>query len=394
VSEDSLTAQEAEFEAIVARLRQEVERGEADLEGAPGERYPARRREADSLWAVSAERPFLSRPGPFGRARGIALRPAKSVLRKMMRWYVEPLAAEQRRFNAASLRLADALSERDDANRSAAEELVGTLAHQHDELRTRLDATVEQTRSGELEERLTRLERRERPAAAAAASSAAPPPGPAASVPDYFAFESRMRGSTESIRERQRPYVDDFREAAPVLDIGCGRGEFLVLLREAGIEVRGVDLDADMVAYARGEGLDVEQADAAEYLQGLEDGSLGGIFAAQLVEHLPAPTLVRLLELAAAKLRPGGVLVAETINPLSPLALRNYYADLTHAQPLVPETLELLARQAGFGSVELRYLNAPEERLAEPDDPVIAANVSRLNELLFGPLDYAIFARS
>jgi SAM-dependent methyltransferase len=395
VSEDSLTAQEAELEAIVARLRREVERGEADLEGATRERYPARRREADSLWAVSAERPFLSRPGALGRARGFALTPVKSVLRRMMRWYVEPLAAEQRRFNAALLRLADALSERDDANRSAAEELVATLARQHDELRARLDATAEQTRTGaELEERLTRLERRERPAVAAAAASAAPPPVPAASVPDYFAFESRMRGSTESIRDRQRPYVDDFREAAPVLDIGCGRGEFLVLMREAGIEARGVDLDADMVAYARGDELDVEQADAVEHLHGLEDGSLGGIFAAQLVEHLPAPTLVRLLELAAAKLRPGGLLVAETINPLSPLALRNYYADLTHAQPLVPETLELLARQAGFDSVELRYLNAPEERLAEPDDPVIAANVRRLNELLFGPLDYAIVARS
>jgi SAM-dependent methyltransferase len=213
-------------------------------------------------------------------------------------------------------------------------------------------------------------------------------------VPDYFAFESRMRGSRESIRERQRPYVDDFRDAAPVLDVGCGRGEFLVLLREAGIEARGVDLDADMVAYARGEGLEVEQADAVRYLQSVEDGALGGVFAAQLVEHLPAPALVQLLEVAAAKLRRGGLLVAETINPLSPLALRNYYADLTHAQPLVPETLELLARQAGFGTVELRFLNAPEERLVEPPDPVLAGNVTRLNELLFGPLDYAIVART
>jgi O-antigen chain-terminating methyltransferase len=203
-----------------------------------------------------------------------------------------------------------------------------------------------------------------------------------------------MRGSTESIRERQRPYVDDFRDAAPVLDLGCGRGEFLGLLREAGVEAHGVDLDADMVAYARGEGLEVEHADAIEHLQGLENGSLGGIFAAQLVEHVPAPTLVRLLELAAAKLRPGGLFVAETINPLSPLALRNYYADLTHAQPLVPETLELLVRQSGFGEVELRFLNAPEERLVEPPDPVIAANVSRLNDLLFGPLDYAVVART
>jgi O-antigen chain-terminating methyltransferase len=203
-----------------------------------------------------------------------------------------------------------------------------------------------------------------------------------------------MRGSTESVRERQRVYVDDLRGAAPVLDVGCGRGELLSLLRDAGIEARGIDADADMVAYARGDGLDVQQADVVEYLGTLADGELGGIFMAQVVEHLPPDVLLRTLELAAAKLRRGGVLVAETINPLSPIALRNYFADLTHAQPLVPETLELLARQSGFAETEVRYLNAPAERLAEPDDPVIAANVRRLNELLFAPLDYALVART
>ena len=71
-----------------------------------------------------------------------------------------------------------------------------------------------------------------------------------------------MRGSTADVRERQRPYVDDFRDAAPVLDVGCGRGELLGLLRDAGIDASGIDADADMVAYARGEGLAVEQADA------------------------------------------------------------------------------------------------------------------------------------
>jgi O-antigen chain-terminating methyltransferase len=390
VSEHSLIAQETEFKAILARLRAEVERWETGFDGDSGaDAFPSRRREAEALWAVSAERPFFSRPGPWGRVRGLALRPAKSVLRKVMRWYVEPLAADQRRFNAAVLRLADALSDTDEAARARLEKRLDVCL---DEQRA---ATAAEARHGmELEERLTRLERRDRPAAAAAPTRPAPVPAAQVSVPDYFSFESRMRGSTESIRERQRPYVDDFRDAAAVLDIGCGRGEFLALLRDAGIEARGVDLNADMVAYARGEGLEVEHEDAVEYLQSLEDGSLGGIFAAQLVEHVPAPTLVRLLELAAAKLRPGGLLVAETINPLSPLALRNYYADLTHAQPLVPETLELLAKQAGFGNVELRYLNAPEERLVEPPDPVIAANVSRLNELLFGPLDYAIVART
>jgi SAM-dependent methyltransferase len=207
----------------------------------------------------------------------------------------------------------------------------------------------------------------------------------AAALPDYFAFESRMRGATALVRERQRPYVEVFRDAAPVLDVGCGRGELLSLLRDAGVDARGVDADADMVAYARGEGLAVEQADLIEHLERLGDASLGGIFAGQVVEHLPPGPLFRFLELAHAKLRPGGLLVAETINPLSPIALRNYFADLTHAQPLVPETLALLAREAGFAHVETRFLNPPEDR--PPDvDPHVA-------EILFAPLDYAVHAR-
>jgi SAM-dependent methyltransferase len=382
------SAQDAEFDAIVERLQYELDVAEQALAVVDGQDpVAARRQEAESLWAVSAERPFFSRPGALGRARGLALRPVKAGLRKLMRWYVEPLATDQRRFNAAVLRLADALAEREEGGRAAHERRLDGVDAELRGLDQRLRLLVE------LEERLTRLERRRREPAARA-PEVAPAISPPAALPDYFAFESRMRGSTETIRERQLPYVEDFRDAAPVLDVGCGRGEFLALLRDAGIEARGVDLDPDMVAYAYGEGLDVVEGDAVAYLEGLEDGSLGGIFAAQLVEHLPAPALVRLLELAAAKLRPGGLLVAETINPLSPLALRNYYADLTHAQPLVPTTLELLARQSGFSAVELRYLNEPEERLVEPDDPVIAANVRRLNELLFAPLDYAIVART
>jgi SAM-dependent methyltransferase len=384
VSKQAPIAQEADFEAIRARLQAEVERADGRLSEDPDDRFSLLRHEAERRWSVSAERPFLYRAGAWGQARGLLLVPIKGSLRKLMRWYVEPLAVDQRRFNAALLKLVDALSERADAG-------LGRLEQRLGELDPRVEA--QGRRESELEERLTRLERRERPALAPTAPRAADEPRGQPVFPDYFAYESRMRGATEVVREKQRGYVEDFRRAAPVVDLGCGRGEFLLLLREAGLEAKGVDVDADMVAYARGEGLEVEHTGAVEYLESLADGSLGGIFAAQLLEHLPASTVVRLLELAAAKLRPGGLFVAETINPLSPLALRNYFADLTHAQPLVPETLELLARQAGFASVETRFLNEPEEKLVEPDDPTIAANVRRLNELLFGPLDYAIVAR-
>ena len=361
-----ISSSEIDVSDLFERLREELSRGVAAGDARGGD-FAATRALAERFWPVTAEREAGGGPKGF----------AKRVLRKLMRWYVEPLAADQRVYNDSVLKLVDALSERADSNAAA---------------RERSERLVR-----ELEERLARLERRG--TGSAGGGGAAPPvtvaaQPAAAALPDYFAFESRMRGSVDAIRDRQRRYVDDFRDAAPVLDIGCGRGELLELLREAGVEARGIDADADMVAYARGEGLDVEQADLVRHLESLEDGSLGGIFMGQVVEHLPPSVLTRALFLAAAKLRPGGLLVAETINPLSPIALRNYFADLTHAQPLVPETLELLARQSGFVETEIRFLNEPAERLTEPDDPVIAANVRRLNELLFAPLDYSLVART
>jgi SAM-dependent methyltransferase len=355
--------EEIDVAVLFERLREELRHGavQGDSRGAE---FASTRALAERFWPVTAEREAGG--GPKGAV--------KRFLRKLMRWYVEPLAADQRVFNDSVLKLVDALSERADSSAAAREQAERLVR--------------------ELEERLARLERRGAGGVGAAAPVTVAAQPAASSVPDYFAFESRMRGSTDAIRDRQRRYVEDFREHGPVLDIGCGRGELLGLLREAGIDARGIDADADMVAYARGEGLDVEQADLLAYLAEVEAGSLGGIFMGQVVEHLPVQTLVESLRLAVAALRPGGVLIAETINPLSPIALRNYFADLTHAQPLVPETLELLARQAGFAETEIRFLNEPAERLTEPDDPVIAANVRRLNELLFAPLDYALVART
>ncbi len=349
--------------ALLEQLREQLRLG-AGSDGT-GSARAAWRAQAERMWPISAERPLVRRPG----LKGALAYPVKRLLRPLLRWYVEPLAAEQRGFNDALLKLVDDVYESADRAAAAGQRFGRALT--------------------ELEERLTRVERR---------PSSAPPTVArqprADAVPDYFAFEARMRGSTAEVRERQRIYVEDFREAAPVLDVGCGRGELLSLLWEAGVDARGVDADSDMVAYARGEGLDVEQADLLEYLERVKEGTLGGIFAGQVVEHLPPGTLQTLLGLAVRKLRPGGLLVAETINPLSPLALRNYFADLTHAQPLVPETLALLAGQAGFQRTEVRFLNEPEEKLAVPEDPVLGENARRLNELLFGPLDYALLART
>jgi O-antigen chain-terminating methyltransferase len=320
----------------------------------------------DARAEAEAARSVEAAPVAGGRLRRYASRAA------------EPLARAQRTFNDAILRVTDALSER------------------IDDAAARADRAERRVR--ELEDRLLRLERGGRTGPAAATVASQPRQS---AFPDYFAYEARMRAPVEEVRQRQRPYVELLRPHAPVLDVGCGRGELLQLLAEAGIESRGVDADADMVAFARGAGLRVEQADLLDALAGASE--LGAITALQVVEHLPPPALLRLLELAARKLRPGGLLVAETINPLSPLALRNYFADLTHAQPLVPATLELLVREAGFSEVEVRYVNEPGARLADVELPegeqfdapraALAANTRLLNETLFPPLDYAVVAR-
>ncbi|MGH2713566.1 MAG: class I SAM-dependent methyltransferase [Thermoleophilaceae bacterium] len=166
----------------------------------------------------------------------------------------------------------------------------------------------------------------------------------------YREFEDVFRGPEERVAERQRVYLDLLAGQAPVLDVGCGRGELLDLLREGDIDARGVDADAGMVARTRDKGHEVTLADANEHLAGLEPESLGAVFCAQFVEHLPYVELHRFLELAHRALRAGGVLIAETVNPHAPQALKVFWVDPTHQHPLFPETLLLLCRVAGFGS--------------------------------------------
>jgi O-antigen chain-terminating methyltransferase len=198
--------------------------------------------------------------------------------------------------------------------------------------------------------------------------------------------------------------VELFREHSPVLDLGCGRGEFLELLRGAGIEARGVEGNANGVRECRGKGLDVVQGDLLDLLRSQAAGSLGGVFAAQVAEHLPPPALAALLAEAHRALRNGGLLLLETINPASALAFHDVFIrDLTHERPLHPDTLRFLAAAAGFGDVRIEMRSPvpadvrldllPGSGLPPPVIKVLNENVERLNALLFAPLDYALVAR-
>ena len=217
----------------------------------------------------------------------------------------------------------------------------------------------------------------------------------------YVGFEDQFRGSQHDIRDRVAAYVPLFEGASDVLDVGCGRGEFLDLLRAAGISASGIDLNDEMAAVSRERGLDATAGDALGYLLSLPDGSLGGLFAAQVVEHLEPDYLMRFLDAAYHKLRPGSRIVLETINPACWYAFfSSYIRDITHVRPLHPDTLQYLVGASGFQKVTVRYSAPfPDDSKLQPialpaqDAPGMEAvfneNVRKLNSLLFTYLDYA-----
>ena len=225
----------------------------------------------------------------------------------------------------------------------------------------------------------------------------------------YVGFEDQFRGSREAIRTRQESYVPFFAgSTGDILDIGCGRGEFIELLNSHGIGARGLDLNHEMAETCRARGLDVVDADAVGYLSSVADGSLGGIFAAQVVEHLEPAYLLRLLDLAFVKLQPGGTLVLETLNPACWTAFfESYIRDITHRWPLHPETLKYLVTASGFTRADLHFISPvpAADRLqpiaAPPDEsPLVQdlvdtfnANAEKLNRRLFSHMDYAVVAR-
>jgi glycosyltransferase involved in cell wall biosynthesis/SAM-dependent methyltransferase len=179
--------------------------------------------------------------------------------------------------------------------------------------------------------------------------------GASSDAATYRGFEDIFRGDERAVREQQLAYLPHFAAAEWVLDLGCGRGEFLDALVARDIGARGADMDESMVARCVEKGLDVKLADAATYLRALDDGSVPGMFAAQVVEHLSAGQLTELLSLMQAKLAPGGVAIMETVNPHNPAALKAFWTDTTHHHPLVPEVLLALCRLAGFESGEVRF---------------------------------------
>lgn len=215
----------------------------------------------------------------------------------------------------------------------------------------------------------------------------------------YLPYLNEDRAIEEVIRERVRYYLPFFTASEPaqpageIVDIGCGRGEFLDVCREEGIRCCGVDVNEDMVRHCRAKGHRVERGDAVGYLQGVRDGSLRGIMACHVIEHLPPAAVLTFLRLCVRKLAPGGRLVIETPNPSSVFGLSMFYRDFTHERPIHPSTLKFLLRELGMQEVEVEELHrAPERLQTAAGDEVSAENFEKLDRVVFGYLDYAVKA--
>lgn len=382
------------------------------------------------------------------RILGRLLLPARWLVRELL----TPALARQTQDNAANARLVDYLAARSDSldtqltavhhRLAEVEELIpeamataaGQFRSQADKIASRIAASRAQDLESyaqmlsAMREQLERcegllgqIERRQsalsavsdRQAAAARAALAEvherigelgglierrlPPRQAALELFDYAEFEDRFRGGERTIREHLRRYKRHF-QRGPVLELGCGRGEFLELMREAGVCASGVDLSPEMVARCRGKGLDVTCADAIEHLEQTADGSLGGIFSAQFLEHLTAAETRRLLVAAWRKLRPGAVLVAETLNPEALMVqYRWFWLDPTHVRLLHPEGLRFALEAAGFSAVQCHCLQPPEGPLRIPPlvprDGIPAPDefnraTDYLNRLLFSGNEY------
>ncbi len=226
---------------------------------------------------------------------------------------------------------------------------------------------------------------------------------------DYRAFQLRFRGDEAEITRRMRAHVARFKNVpGPVADLGCGRGEFLELLEATGTDAIGVEINAADVAACVERGLRAECADLFEWLVRQDEGSLGGIFLAQVIEHIPPPDWSTLTDLAASRLAPGGRLVVETINPESLFALvRAYVLDPTHTRPVHPQLLSFMAHRSGLANVDVVYqAEVPEvAQVARVDEEPFLEHASSLavvqelnlridqvNEMYAAPQEYALIA--
>jgi len=320
---------------------------------------------ANMTWEVQIRQPILSYRWYVGRF----LVKVRRLLQREIRWTVDPIINRQEYFNASVVRSLNALVE---------------WMENQERMQRQMSENLSMLTTEQPKDRSTRLKI------------------------DLLSFEEKFRGSTNEVKRKLSSYLDYFKGCRDVLDIGCGRGEFLELLKENGIGGRGIDIDENMVRCCTNKGLDVVLADALSYLKSLDDQTLDGVFSAQVIEHLASSEVIELVELCYKKTKPRGRFVAETINPLSmAIFTGSLYLDPAHIKPIHPETMRFLLESSGFEDVRFTFsspslenekLKAVDVGLTRDESDaqlvkILNENFEKLNLLLYGYQDYAVIAR-
>lgn len=278
----------------------------------------------------------------------------KRTIRKSIHWYTYPVVEQQNEFNSYATRTLNAMNKHIEILNSRIAELEKEIEKEKKEKNEKMDF-------------------------------------------DYLKFEDKYRGTQEEIKNRLNSYTEYFQGKTNILDIGCGRGEFLELLKEKNICAKGIDIEEDMILMCIQKGLDVKNIDALEYLNSLEDNSLGGIIMNQVIEHMEPKYLCKLIKVAHKKLQEGAYIVTETINPQSLIVFTEaYFMDPSHNRMIHPYTIQFLLENDEFKDVSIKYMNKVEDLLIpqSADFPEgFNKAINKLNDVVYGYRDYAVIGR-
>lgn len=382
--------------------------------GVPGYHLGRLRQHVEMVYQLQSAVGTLN-PRPPGLVN-TAIQATKKFMSRALSWYTRPLhqfqgavaqAFEEDLHALESLQnqVTTTITMHQQAIEAVRKDLQRVAESQHEHIAT-LNDQVDELRRLRIEERLRAQELKLRRLESSGPATAQTVPQPAAIANpqpreldfNYFLFQEYHRGKESDIRQRQLEYLKHFRGREPVWDLGCGRGEFLELLQEHKIAATGVETDADAIQLCRDKGLNIVGRDLFHFLQEAEDESAGGIFAAQVIEHMPVDMQLRLVDLCFRKLKPGAPLILETINPECLFALaRNFYLDPTHIRPVHPEMLRFAMQNVGFADVQVQYSGPVQGKYIEKanwpqnsgQEEAVTDALLALNHFAFGCQDYA-----
>ena len=283
------------------------------------------------------------------------------VIRKVLRWHISGLATQQQDFNSYVTQYLNAKALESETEKQELKEQYKELKEQYKEL------------------------------------SELAHPSSVFSDSWYIDFENTFRGSQDEITKRLETYLPYYDNCSKALDIGCGRGELLEILRNHNISAQGIDLNNAMVRECQGKNLDVTYDDALTYLEKCEDDSYDVINMTQVVEHLPLNELYKVIKASYSKIKTGGRLIMETVNPLClGVFCYGFYIDPTHTKPIHPAMLRFMIEEIGFKADPIQFVhNFPDEykfKMSENDED-LNNTIQKMNEQIFGAQDYFIVGR-